>query len=54
MQRQDDFSPLGSLIMEKLSLFTDKEKGCVDYVERDGRRSLCGLRETLKLRTVLL
>lgn len=54
MQRQDDFSPPGSLIMEKLSLFTDKEKGCAYYVERDGRRSLGGLREALELRTILL
>lgn len=53
MQRQDDFSPPGSLIMEKLSLFTVKEKGC-PYVERDGGRSLCGHREALGLRTVLL
>lgn len=54
MQRQDNFSPTGSLIMEKLSLFTDKEKGCAYYVEWDGRRSLCGLTEALELRTVLL
>lgn len=54
MQRQDDFSPPGSLIMEKLSLFTDKEKGCAYYMERDGRRSLCGLTEALELGKVLL
>lgn len=54
MQRQDDSSPLGSLIMEKLSLFTDKEKGCAYYMERDGRTSWCGLREALELRRVLL
>lgn len=54
MQRQDDFYPLGSLIMEKLSLFTVKERGHGYYVERDGGRSLCGHREALGLRTVLL
>lgn len=45
MQRQDDFSPPGSLIMEKLSLFRVKEKGHAYYVEGDGRRALCGHRE---------
>lgn len=54
MQRQDDFSPPGSLIMEKLSLFTVKEKGCACYVKRDGGRTLCGHREALGLRTILL
>lgn len=52
MQRQDDFSPPCSLIVRKLSLFRDKEKGYAYYMERDGRRSWCGLREGLELRTV--
>lgn len=54
MQRQDDFSPLGSLIMEKLPLFTVKEKGHAYYVERDSKRAFCGHREAWGLRTVLL
>jgi len=54
MQRQDDFSPSGSLIKEKFSLFTVKE-GCRAYcMERDSSRSLRGDRESLGLKMVLL
>ena len=47
------FSP-GSLIMEKLSLFAVKEKGCAYYMEVDRWRSWCGHSEALELRKVLL